>query len=234
MAGTLQEDDLQHCATNPLDRMEDSDTSGSIQISGSNNNNPQAAIVRKRRMELRKAAASQPKTTNLANLNVHSHKNSRKVPKYDPETPMSKEEAAAWRREARRVRNRQSAAASREKTRVRIQELEELSSYWQDKYLNLKQKVHEFEVHSGKVISEDADAAADDEDDDGIVQFNNVGGGVEDEDNNNHDVVVVPVVVEARVAGETATATSDDDVHVHAAHPAETETSADQIDFGQI
>jgi len=110
-------------------------------------------------MELRKQAAalaSQPKgggPTNLANCNKSRVVDSRKVPKYDPDTPMSKEEAAAWRREARRVRNRQSAAASREKTRLRIQELEELSSYWQDKYLNLKQKVREYEEQSGKAIS---------------------------------------------------------------------------------
>ena len=50
------------------------------------------------------------------------------------------------------MRNRQSAAASREKTRLRIQELEELSSYWQDKYLNLKQKVREYEEQNGKAI----------------------------------------------------------------------------------
>uniref|UniRef100_A0A7S2KYZ9 BZIP domain-containing protein n=1 Tax=Leptocylindrus danicus TaxID=163516 RepID=A0A7S2KYZ9_9STRA len=139
--------------------MDDSDTSSTAQSSSknmnnTNPNNQQAAIVRKRRMELRKQAASQPKgPTNLANCaNKSRVVDSRKVPKYDPDTPMSKEEAAAWRREARRVRNRQSAAASREKTRLRIQELEELSSYWQDKYLNLKQKVREYEEQNGKAI----------------------------------------------------------------------------------
>lgn len=44
--------------------------------------------------------------------------------KYDPDVPMSKEEATAWRREQRRKRNRESAAASRQRQRDRISELE--------------------------------------------------------------------------------------------------------------
>jgi len=45
--------------------------------------------------------------------------------KYDPDVPMTKEEATAWRRDQRRKRNRESAAASRQKQRDRIAELEE-------------------------------------------------------------------------------------------------------------
>jgi bZIP transcription factor len=45
--------------------------------------------------------------------------------KYNPDIPMSKEQLAAWRREARRVRNRESAAASRQRIRNRISELED-------------------------------------------------------------------------------------------------------------
>ena len=44
--------------------------------------------------------------------------------KYDPDIPMTKEEAAVWRREQRRKRNRESAAASRQRQRDRIAELE--------------------------------------------------------------------------------------------------------------
>jgi hypothetical protein len=44
--------------------------------------------------------------------------------KYDPDIPMTKEEATVWRREQRRKRNRESAAASRQRQRDRIQELE--------------------------------------------------------------------------------------------------------------
>jgi len=44
--------------------------------------------------------------------------------RYDPGVSMTKEELKTWRKEARRVRNRESAAASRKKNRESIQELE--------------------------------------------------------------------------------------------------------------
>ncbi len=44
--------------------------------------------------------------------------------RYEPGVPMTREELKAWRKEARRVRNRESAAASRQKNRERITELE--------------------------------------------------------------------------------------------------------------
>jgi hypothetical protein len=47
---------------------------------------------------------------------------------------MTKEQLREWRKEARRVRNRESAAASRKKTRSRIQELEGELSNLQSKY----------------------------------------------------------------------------------------------------
>lgn len=53
---------------------------------------------------------------------------------YDPGVPMSKEQLAAWRREARRVRNRESAAASRQKIRDRIDELEGEVEQWKAKF----------------------------------------------------------------------------------------------------
>ncbi|KAL3798055.1 hypothetical protein HJC23_012346 [Cyclotella cryptica] len=43
---------------------------------------------------------------------------------YAPPVPMTKEELSAWRKEQRRERNRQSAADSRNKTKLRIEELE--------------------------------------------------------------------------------------------------------------
>lgn len=54
--------------------------------------------------------------------------------RYDPDVPMSKEQLAAWRREARRVRNRESAAASRQRIRDRINELEDEVGEWKAKY----------------------------------------------------------------------------------------------------
>lgn len=53
---------------------------------------------------------------------------------YNPDVPMTKEQLTAWRREMRRVRNRESAAASRRKVRDRIQELEEEVKCWKDRY----------------------------------------------------------------------------------------------------
>ena len=54
--------------------------------------------------------------------------------RYDPSIPMEKEQLAAWRREARRVRNRESAAASRQRIRGRITELEDELDGWKAKY----------------------------------------------------------------------------------------------------
>jgi chromosome segregation ATPase len=54
--------------------------------------------------------------------------------RYDPEVPMDKDQLAAWRREARRVRNRESAAASRQRIRSRIDELEDEVGEWKAKY----------------------------------------------------------------------------------------------------
>eukprot|EP00590_Aulacoseira_subarctica_P012494 CAMPEP_0172423858 /NCGR_PEP_ID=MMETSP1064-20121228/17781_1 /TAXON_ID=202472 /ORGANISM="Aulacoseira subarctica , Strain CCAP 1002/5" /LENGTH=239 /DNA_ID=CAMNT_0013165409 /DNA_START=79 /DNA_END=798 /DNA_ORIENTATION=- len=58
--------------------------------------------------------------------------------RYDPEVPMTKDEASAWRREQRRLRNRESAAASRQKTRERITELEGELDEWKLKYSELE------------------------------------------------------------------------------------------------
>lgn len=48
----------------------------------------------------------------------------KKQSRYDPGVPMTREELKNWRKEARRVRNRESAAASRKKNKERITELE--------------------------------------------------------------------------------------------------------------
>lgn len=65
--------------------------------------------------------------------------------KYDPEVPMTKEEAAAWRREQRRKRNRESAAASRQRQRDRITELEIELDDWKDKYAEMMDKIDQLE-----------------------------------------------------------------------------------------
>ena len=65
--------------------------------------------------------------------------------RYDPDVPMSKEQLAAWRREARRVRNRESAAASRQRIRNRITELETEVDEYKSKYHAALERLKELE-----------------------------------------------------------------------------------------
>ena len=58
---------------------------------------------------------------------------------------MDKEQLAAWRREARRVRNRESAAASRQRIRDRISELETEVGQWKTKYAQAMERLQELE-----------------------------------------------------------------------------------------
>jgi len=67
--------------------------------------------------------------------------------KYDPDIPMTKEEAAVWRREQRRKRNRESAAASRQRQRDRIAELEVEVDDWKEKYDEIMNKIHALSAH---------------------------------------------------------------------------------------
>ena len=69
--------------------------------------------------------------------------------RYDPEVPMNKEQLAAWRREARRVRNRESAAASRQRIRNRISELEDEVNQWKSKYSQAMQRLEALEAAVG-------------------------------------------------------------------------------------
>lgn len=58
----------------------------------------------------------------------------KKQSRYDPGVAMTKDELKAWRKEARRVRNRESAAASRKKNREAIDQLEVQVKEVQTKY----------------------------------------------------------------------------------------------------
>jgi hypothetical protein len=69
--------------------------------------------------------------------------------KYDPDVPMTKDDAAAWRREQRRKRNRESAAASRQRQRDRIAELEIEVGDWKDKYDEMMSKIRKLEDITG-------------------------------------------------------------------------------------
>lgn len=69
--------------------------------------------------------------------------------KYDPDVPMSKEEAAAWRREQRRKRNRESAALSRQRQRDRIGDLEVEVEEWKNKVESIMERIKSLEQASG-------------------------------------------------------------------------------------
>jgi len=65
--------------------------------------------------------------------------------RYDPGVPMTRAELTAWRKEARRVRNRESAAESRRRTRSRIEELEAKLSTMENKYEIALKRISELE-----------------------------------------------------------------------------------------
>lgn len=69
--------------------------------------------------------------------------------KYDPDVPMTKEEAAIWRREQRRKRNRESAALSRQRQRDRIGDLEIEIGEWKSKVESIMGRIKKLEEASG-------------------------------------------------------------------------------------
>ena len=87
-----------------------------------------------------------PATTTTANSKANKKKGLKKPQmKYDPDVPMTKEQAAVWRREQRRKRNRESAAASRQRQRDRISELEVELNGWKSKFDAVMKKIDEME-----------------------------------------------------------------------------------------
>ena len=77
--------------------------------------------------------------------------------KYDPSVPMSKEETSAWRREQRRKRNRESAAACRKRQRDRISELEMEVNEWKAKFDDALLKLKDMDGESAKELEEQLD-----------------------------------------------------------------------------
>mmetsp|Transcript_36668 Transcript_36668/g.51841 ORF Transcript_36668/g.51841 Transcript_36668/m.51841 type:complete len:207 (-) Transcript_36668:391-1011(-) len=70
----------------------------------------------------------------------------KKDARYDPGVEMSREDLREWRKEARRVRNRESAAASRRRTRDRISELEDQVESISQKYAAALKRIVELEA----------------------------------------------------------------------------------------
>jgi len=126
--------------------------------------NSDAALARKRRIELRSKQRRtdddedeeylpDPDDVPSGKRLKPSIRGIKKHARYDPGVPMTKDELVAWRKEARRVRNRESAAASRKRTRDRIEELEEEVKAIQSKYSAALQRIVELE--NGAVVHGD-------------------------------------------------------------------------------
>lgn len=85
-------------------------------------------------------------TTSSAEVDLSIYRGIKKQARYEPTIPIgSKAELAAWRKEARRIRNRESAAASRNKTRERIDELEGQLRTAQNQHSTALQRIAELE-----------------------------------------------------------------------------------------
>lgn len=129
--------------------------------------NDSAACARKRRIELRNMQRSVKNEEDL--IEVSDAKRARleesqldpvtSKPKpsitgikhqhrYDPGVKLSRDELKTWRKEARRVRNRESAAASRKRNRERIDELESEVDVLHSKYTAALQRIIELEAAS--------------------------------------------------------------------------------------
>jgi hypothetical protein len=65
--------------------------------------------------------------------------------RYDPGVPMTRDEMTSWRKEARRVRNRESAAESRRRTRDKIDVLQDQLSSLESKYAAAVKRIAELE-----------------------------------------------------------------------------------------
>lgn len=78
--------------------------------------------------------------------------------RYEPDVPMTKEEAALWRREQRRKRNRESAAASRQRQRDRITELEEEVDDWKVKFQEAADRLTKLEGLFGQSSATNTDS----------------------------------------------------------------------------
>lgn len=83
----------------------------------------------------------------------------RKQAQYNPEVQMTEKQLTQWRREMRRVRNREAAAASRKKVRDRIDDLENRANKWRSRYEDVINRIGEAERERlGLPTAEDLDA----------------------------------------------------------------------------
>jgi hypothetical protein len=106
--------------------------------------NTEAPTSKRRKVEASLPAVVSPTTPVKKAIDSYG-KTKKPQMKYDPDVPMTKEGAAAWRREQRRKRNRESAAASRQRQRDRIVELEAEVEGWKSKFDGVMKRIRQLE-----------------------------------------------------------------------------------------
>ena len=108
-----------------------------------------AAAASRRPAKKRKISADLPSSTVAAPTKPKSVLYGKSQNYYAPPdiSSMTKEEITAWRKEERKKRNRESAAASRNKIKGRITELESELSEWKQKYADMEDKMRAMEQH---------------------------------------------------------------------------------------
>ena len=117
-----------------------------------------ATATSRRPAKVAKKTNAQAVTGGSANANASTNAKKKKPQnKYEPDVPMTKEEAAVWRREQRRKRNRESAAASRQRQRDRITELEKELGEWKAKFSAVMGRLNAAEAARGIVPSTASD-----------------------------------------------------------------------------
>merc|ERR1719199_1085581 len=109
----------------------------------------------RRPAKVTKKTNAQAATGGSANANPQKKKKPQN--KYEPDVPMTKEAAAAWRREQRRKRNRESAAKSRQRQRDRTVELEAELGEWKAKFSAVMDRLNAAEAARGIVPSTPSD-----------------------------------------------------------------------------
>jgi hypothetical protein len=104
------------------------------------------ALARKRRREARRRSHDSLSSTissqSVDNASVvgrrDSYQQRNTQVRYSPDVAMTEEELAAWRRDQRRIRNRDSAAMTRQRTRELIVNLQNDVDEWKKKYQKLE------------------------------------------------------------------------------------------------
>jgi hypothetical protein len=118
--------------------------------------NPRASLARKhrkqrmhgdaKRMEDEDNAVKEPESISSDEIRKPHPTGIKLQARYDPGVAMTRDELTAWRKEARRVRNRESAADSRKRTRDRIEELEGEVAVLDKKYKAALARIVELEA----------------------------------------------------------------------------------------